>query len=79
MLNGVFSLLEIAIFSSLCAGGMFENCTRQAILELQLGGPNVSKSFWMDLRFKAAMLFFGYIFFLTYLHIHSEKCMVVIV
>lgn len=45
MLNGVFSLLETAIFSSLCAGGMFENCTRQAILELQLGGPNVSKSF----------------------------------
>lgn len=58
MLSGVFSLLEIAIFSSLCAVGMFENCTRQAILELQLGGPNVSKSFSMDLKFKAAMLFF---------------------
>jgi len=44
MLNEVCSLLEIAIFSSFCAGGMFENCTRQAILALQLGVPNVSKS-----------------------------------
>lgn len=57
MLNGVCSLLEIAIFISLCAGGMFENCMRQTILALQLGVPNVSKSSWMDLKFKAAMLF----------------------
>lgn len=51
-----FSLSWRLFFSMFCTGGMFENCMKQAILALQLGVPNVSKSSWIDLKFKAAML-----------------------